>query len=358
MRYCLHCGTDVAGHRFCVSCGARVRADDLTGLAAPSQAVSQATTPSAPAVPAAPPSAVPAPGVRESTPAVPEPAPTPPADPTPEPRQPVADQGVPPPPWASPTPGARTRRPAIAAVLLLLGAAAAGGFYLASRGHDGAGTTAATAAQHSPSPIASTSASPSAAQSPQAPATASRAPTDSAPTDPAETATAAVPVGPVHDLAGQASVTVPGQAPDGRDSANRPVSYDARNLVDGDPTTCWRIPGDAAGSVVSFQLPSESVVTSVGLINGYAKRDPATGADRYHQDRRIAHVTWIFPSGTQVTQELTDRTRTVQVLELPSPETTGVVELRIDRTWAPRRTAFDYTAVSSVEIDGRSPQVQ
>jgi hypothetical protein len=165
-------------------------------------------------------------------------------------------------------------------------------------------------------------------------------------------------VRPLHDLAAGAVATVPGQAPDGRDSANQQVSYDARNLLDGDPATCWRIRGDAAGSVLSLQLPGESVVTSVGLINGYAKRDPATGVDRYRQDRRITRVTWIFPSGTEVTQDLRDGTRTVQVLELPEPETTGLVQLRIERTLPPRRDTFDYTAISSVQIDGRTQQVQ
>jgi hypothetical protein len=111
--------------------------------------------------------------------------------------------------------------------------------------------------------------------------------------------------------------------------------------------------GVACRSVLTLQLTRPGTITSVGLINGYAKIDPLTGDNRYARDRRITRVTWIFPSGTQLTQTLSDRTRTLQTLSVPSPETTEVIFLRIDRTLPPSKHALDYTAISSVDIEGQ-----
>lgn len=152
------------------------------------------------------------------------------------------------------------------------------------------------------------------------------------------------------DVAPRSFVEVPEQAPDGVDGLNRPVSYGPENLTDGDPSTCWRMEGDGAGQVLTFNLSERAAVGSLGLVNGYAKTDPRTGEDRYRQERRVLRVTWLFDDGQQVQQTLRDGLRSPQRLELPTPIDAARVSLRIDGTTAPGDARFDYTALSSVSI--------
>jgi hypothetical protein len=240
---------------------------------------------------------------------------------------------------------ARRQQAVVAVAVLVVGAAAAA--FVLNRGDDSSTKTSSGQAQRQSRAVPTPSPEGLASASIPAPVTLqTTAPAPSTPTP-------EPPAGPPQDVARQAFASVPGQAPDGTDASGRPVSYAATNLLDGDPTTCWRVAGDASGSVLTFQLPATRQVTSVGLINGYAKVDPATGDDRYAQERRITRVTWVFPGGTQITQRLTDDTRTLQSIDVPATEATGVVALRIDHTVRPGKAAFDYTAISTVDIEAR-----
>jgi hypothetical protein len=152
-------------------------------------------------------------------------------------------------------------------------------------------------------------------------------------------------------LAGVATADV--TAPDNVDGVGRPVSYAAANLMDGDPATTWRATGDVRGSSLRITFAAPRLVTVVGLVNGYAKVDPATGLDRYVEERRVTAVTWSFDDGTSYVQELDDGVRAVQRMEI-EPVRSGVVTLRIDATTPPGDLDRDYTAISEVELLGRA----
>lgn len=152
------------------------------------------------------------------------------------------------------------------------------------------------------------------------------------------------------DVLAPDDVEVPAVAPASVDEDGRAVTYKAANMLDADPRTCWRMPGDGSGAVVSFTFDEPVTITEVGLINGYAKVDPPH--DWYDGNRRISTVTWVFDDGTEVTQELADDD-TLQSVPVEAVETT-TVELRIIEVTAPGTgpDARDFTAVSDVQLSG------
>jgi hypothetical protein len=149
-------------------------------------------------------------------------------------------------------------------------------------------------------------------------------------------------------LAARATATAPSTSPDGVDAAGDRTTYVAAQMLDGDPATCWRMDGDGTGIVLTFRLDGDYAVSTVGLVNGYAKTDPASGADRYAQGRRITRVTWIVRD-QQIRQNLVDGTRSVQTTTF-TPVTTDVVQLRIDGVTVPGDVALDRTAISDVTL--------
>jgi hypothetical protein len=155
------------------------------------------------------------------------------------------------------------------------------------------------------------------------------------------------PVELVGDAQASASATAPGNV----DGAGNQTSYEAGNLLDDDPATAWRVEGNGRGVTITLTLPVPAHLTEVGLIPGYAKIDPASGTDRFTQERRISRVRWRFDDQTSVTQELVDapelQRTTVDV------DTTSVM-LEIVRTGAPGDADFDYTAISDISLTGSS----
>jgi hypothetical protein len=147
-----------------------------------------------------------------------------------------------------------------------------------------------------------------------------------------------------------ADVAVPGSAPASVDEAGNPVTFEADNMLDADPRTSWRMVGDGSGSVVTFTFDNAVTVTEVGLINGYAKKDPPH--DWYAGNRRIEMVTWAFDDGTEVTQELGE-VRELQTVDVDAGET-KTIELRIVAVTDPGAgpDGRDYTAISDVEVIG------
>lgn len=93
-------------------------------------------------------------------------------------------------------------------------------------------------------------------------------------------------------------------APASVDSAGNEVTYEPALSHDGDLTTAWRCPGPGSGETITFQLSRELRVAEVGLVPGYAKTDPRSGADRYAENNRLTLVRWTFPDGTSIEQEL------------------------------------------------------
>ncbi len=130
------------------------------------------------------------------------------------------------------------------------------------------------------------------------------------------------------------------------DAAGDPVEYQAGNAVDGDPTTAWRCDGEAIGETLRLVLPPGTPVAEVGLIPGYAKTDPASGADRFTENNRITRVRWVFEDGTKVVQELDPADRTVQRLRIPRTES-GTIVLEV---LAVERGTRNRTAISEIEV--------
>ena len=121
-------------------------------------------------------------------------------------------------------------------------------------------------------------------------------------------------------------------------------------MLDGDPATAWRMDGDGSREVLTFTLDAARPVTTVGLLNGYAKTDPRTGEDRYGQERRITGVTWQVGEQTYP-QTLVDGDHEVQTISFP-PVRASTVQLRIDTVTLPGNDRFDQTVISEVEIAG------
>jgi len=146
------------------------------------------------------------------------------------------------------------------------------------------------------------------------------------------------------------SAVAPATSPNGVDAAGNPTNYAAANMLDLNPGTTWRMDGDGRGTVLEFSLGTEGQVTTLGLVNGYDKRDPATGEDRYAQGRRITQVTWEV-GGASYVQVLDDGVRSMQAISF-APVDASTVRLRIDAVTGPGDPAFDRTAVSDVLIAG------
>ena len=155
-------------------------------------------------------------------------------------------------------------------------------------------------------------------------------------------------------MASLATAIVPGTAPPNQDLQGNMVRYEARNMLDGVAETCWRMPGDGSGGEITFQLAEPTTLTSVGMINGYAKlATDAAGRelDWYHGNRRVLAVEWVFDDGTTVGQTLSD---TDQMQTVDVSVTTTTVQLRLLRVSAPGtgRARRDYTAISDVALVG------
>jgi hypothetical protein len=150
------------------------------------------------------------------------------------------------------------------------------------------------------------------------------------------------------ELAGTATVRATKTAPHSTDGSGRQVSYPASNVLDGDPTTAWRAPGDGSGVALTFTFPAAVNLTAVGLMPGYNKIDPATGVHRWSQNRRLTFVRWLFDDGTMVTQNFTD-TPSMQEVSVNSTTSTVVLQIVSTKSGDPHH---DYTAVSDVSLMG------
>ena len=180
-------------------------------------------------------------------------------------------------------------------------------------------------------------------QAPSAPGTAGETPTNGA--DVPEG------VGKRSNLARQSTFTVPDTAPPTTDFDGNLAAYDAGQMGDGKPRTAWRMPGDATGETITITLPQPSVVTRVGLVNGYAKK--VAQVDWYPNNRRILAVTWGFEDGSSVEQTFAERPRMQR--QKVTPVLTSTVTITITSVSRPGGGPLgrDYTPISEVVVTGR-----
>jgi hypothetical protein len=172
-----------------------------------------------------------------------------------------------------------------------------------------------------------------------APAETTPAETTPAETTPAETA----PLQLVRVTPDRVAASATAQ--DSVDGAGDPVSFAAEQLIDDDPTTAWRVPGDGVGQSIVFTLPGRTHLHQIAVIPGYAKRDPVTGEDRFSQNRRVRRlaVTLDDRSGSL---DLDPDSPALQKFEVDS--VTSTVTIQIESTTAP--APRDFAAMSEVQF--------
>ena len=144
------------------------------------------------------------------------------------------------------------------------------------------------------------------------------------------------------------------QAPQTTDDAGNPVYYVPEQMLDGQMNTAWRCNGNGIGEAITFQFPAGTAIVEVGLVNGYAKVDPASGAKRYGEYRRITRATWSFANGTSFQQPLEDRVHTVQKLSIPAQPGDQIM-LTIEGSTGPGSNARGRDAVVISEVAFGSP---
>ena len=170
---------------------------------------------------------------------------------------------------------------------------------------------------------------------------------------PGEAEAAAPPetVGKAANVARTATVTVPSTAPATTDFDGELVSYTPAQMHDGVRATAWRMAGDGTGAVITITLKRPTVVSRIGLINGYAKK--VSGVDWYPNNRRILSAQWGFDDGTTVEQSFAERPG-MQRMKVPAV-LTSTVTLTLSSVTPPGRGSLgrDYTAISEVVITGR-----
>jgi hypothetical protein len=144
------------------------------------------------------------------------------------------------------------------------------------------------------------------------------------------------------------------QASQTTDDAGNPVYYVPEQMFDGKMSTAWRCNGNGIGQVVTFEFPTGTTIVEVGLVNGYAKVDPASGAERYGEYRRITKATWTFANGASFQQSLEDGVKAVQRLSVPS-QPGDQVTLTIEASTGPGSNARGRDAVLISEVLFASP---
>jgi len=326
MEFCTGCGHRLGVGRFCTNCGRPIAPGEAeaTGPTGPSQGETAERPPvHVPTVP--PPSSPPPPAYTQPrAPRYPlyvdEVAAAPPTESPPPARTPAA-------------PSPDTRRPgpsllaiALTVVILLLVAAIGGLLMFSGEDDDGASD---------PSPVNGTADGKSAPPSNNSPSGPTNVPS---------------PADGAQDVARYSTATAPRTAKPNLDTQGNMVRYEARNMLDGVPETCWRTPGDGTDLEITFAFPEEVELSEVGLINGYAKSSGPL--DWYAGNRKVLAVEWIFDDGTVVPQTFVEG-REMQTIGIEPVTTTNVV-LRLVSVSEPGSgpSARNYTAISDVRLVG------
>ena len=136
-------------------------------------------------------------------------------------------------------------------------------------------------------------------------------------------------------------------APSSTDAAGNRVTYVPANVIDGDVQTAWRAPGNGHGVSITLIFDNPINLVRIGLIPGYAKTDPETGANRFLQDRIITAVAYQIPGLPNTTKTFKQRP-VPQFVRLRA--TTSRITVKIVGTSA--SGGLDYTAISEIYVFG------
>ncbi|MUM19076.1 discoidin domain-containing protein [Mycobacterium sp. CBMA271] len=152
------------------------------------------------------------------------------------------------------------------------------------------------------------------------------------------------------------------QAEDGTDSNGAKYVYDPAKAFDNDPLTAWRCQWkEQDGQSITTKFEHPMLVTSVGLIPGYAKTD-IDGSDRFAQNRKITRVRWEFSDGSSVKQQVpVSRALASIKVNVVTDSVTMVIEatepgVSIVNKSGQRQDAFNgLVSVSEIEVMGTQP---
>ncbi len=145
-----------------------------------------------------------------------------------------------------------------------------------------------------------------------------------------------------------AGATASCQARSSVDAAGNPTTYEPGNAYDRNLTTAWRCAGSGKGQSLTITLPEGTEIAEVGLVPGYAKTDPVSGANRYAQNNRITRVRWRFDDGSSVVQRMggSAQNRSMRTQRI-APTTTRKVVLEI---LGSRRGPRNTVAISEIRL--------
>jgi len=125
------------------------------------------------------------------------------------------------------------------------------------------------------------------------------------------------------------------------------VTYEAANLLDGNPSTAWNEGArGAVGEWVELNLREEARITRLLVWNGYQK-----GA-QFTQNGRVRRLL-IDAGGRRFTVELLSVTGS-QAVDFPQPVNTRRIRLTVDAIFPGDR--YPDTALSEIEVYGRAYQ--
>ncbi|HSE09215.1 MAG TPA: hypothetical protein VLB29_11175 [Nocardioidaceae bacterium] len=138
------------------------------------------------------------------------------------------------------------------------------------------------------------------------------------------------------------------QAAQSVDAAGTPATYEPAKAFDSDLSTAWRCDGSGKGQRFTITLPQETTVAELGMVPGYAKTDPVSGADRYAENNRITKVRWRFDDGTTFVQRMKGSAadRSMRTIRIPETSTTTLVIEILRSKPGPRNTV----AISEIRV--------
>ena len=122
----------------------------------------------------------------------------------------------------------------------------------------------------------------------------------------------------------------------------------ALNLIDGDVTTAWigaPVDDQGAGEVIDLRLTDPAWVTRIEVRNGDHR-----SSDAYERSDRLLTGVLTLDGGRSYRIDLLDVGLVAQVIDLPRPELTTRVSIRIDRVF--EGTGLRGVALSEVTVVG------
>lgn len=157
------------------------------------------------------------------------------------------------------------------------------------------------------------------------------------------------------DLAPQATVSASAFAKASRDTCQPPhtTNFQPPNLIDGDPTTAWRVEGNSAQDYVLFTFARTAVIQNIDIVPGYAKTDACTPALNWCTINRVPKTIRVtFDGGSNVILNLK------RVCEWQNfsfkPVETKTIRLTILDTYpsSDPKLQRDYTPISEIRVIG------